>query len=171
MAVSSSTQLVSGDFKRFFGVRVGDPCKGTFYKDGEVTGASGGGTASVNISWDATEFGFRPILVVTMAQIQAGTDPGNVKIDAIDAGTRHSETTSFAYDPVNVAGTFFSPEHVLPRMPIELAEPAESPLVFMRAVFTTNTDLTVYHLHIGGVVYDVEELAAYGGYSKLVETL
>jgi len=170
MAVSNTERVGSVDFRRFMGGR-GSACVGTYDQDVEVTGASGGGTVTLSASWQGLEWGFRPIIVIMAVTGQANSDPGNVRISYVPTGNRRLQgELTYAYDMVAVGGNFLTPEYAFPRVAVE-PRVGDNVDVFMRMIMDTNTDTTNYHMHLFGLVFDVELMGRMGRYQELIAAL
>lgn len=170
MAVSNTETVTAQDFKVWMGGRRG-ACRGTYDQDVEVTGAAGGGTATLAARWVGNEWGFVPIMVIMAVTVQANTDPGFVRVSYVDTGNRRLQgELTYAYDTVVVDGNHITPEYAFPKVPIE---PRDGPSVdlFMRAVFDTNTDTKIYHMHIFGLVFDAEWMSRSGDYRELIQAI
>lgn len=137
----------------------GDPV-GTLSIDGEVTGDSGSGLAVINVTSRKFEHGFHPLIVPTLVSINDDLAAAEeVRFSLINTGNErindniHEVQLAVRAD-VNVArfdrsGFIIEPDS-LPGANI------------MSAVWQTNTDTKVYHLHVFCFMFDAELIAASG---------
>lgn len=174
MAIDQDRAFAPENFHRFAGERDmkdGAPV-GTFSMDAEATGDSGGGTVQIIIQGTKDMFGFRAILIPTAVVYSAVTDPGNALFTYTHTGNGHLQSASqiqMATDMVAVGGNYFAPEFVLARVLVEPDKETNADLFQVK--FDTNTDGTLYHLHVFGVVFDHERLSRVGKFDKLAEFL
>lgn len=159
MSVVGTVDVSAGLYVPFRGVDRRKSPVGTVAVDGEVTGDAGGGAATINITATREMFGFHPMLAATrihtfdsLATLEA------IRLILNFAGNeRISGNFSEVVSPVeqgtdnNVANAAFL------GVPIEPDQVVAANI--LSAVWTTNEDGDLYHLHAFFVVYDLQELA------------
>lgn len=156
--------------KRRAGDRGVDPV-GTLYVDATVTGDSGGGTATIDISMSKEEFGFHAIWVPTIIALSdvlaSAVDVrfiwrsnGNERLSSsLQELVTMSTVQSIQFGAATVAkGLIVDPDQV------------GGDLVFS-ATWATNTDAFAYHLHVYGLVWDGQVMAARGQVPELMAGL
>ncbi len=170
MSLTLSEQVSAEEFKRWMGNRV-STCVGTYDHDFEGTGDGSGGTLTLSLSFDGTEWGFDPIIVITAVSVRISSDPTNVGIVYEVTGNRRlADDLGFASGTVSNQGQFLNPEYVLPRIAIE-PQKGQVTGVFLRALFDSNVNSAIYHFHVWGLVFDAEIMAASGDYREIVAAL
>lgn len=174
MVVTVNASIGDGNFQRYQGERdkKDGGAVGTFSIDMQGVGDSGGGTVTLNLQASRTPFGFRAALVPIAVSVQVTTDPGNVFFSYSDNNNFRLDGAAniqYASDLIQVGSEFFLPEQVVPRVGIEPVTKVAANVFTVR--FTTNTDATVYHLHMFGIVFDRERMAKHGAYGPYTGAL
>lgn len=167
MSVTSIAAVANGTYEPFHTeVRAGpnseDPV-GTVAVDSGVTGDASGGTVTIGVSMRPQEFGFRLLwipLSIVLRDNLAGQDLVNLNYlsvvnDRLDAVVEEFITMEDAAQSLNMG---LSKMYALP---IEVSYGTSGGNV-LTAVWATNTDTKIYHLHVFGPVFDLEVMAREG---------
>lgn len=139
---------------------------GTFSFHGEVTGDSGGGTASVSFSCAHQIFGFHPLLVLKMADSHDNLASAEVVRFTVDfTGNERIGVEAHHTLMAGLAGdsnlNFNSLELERRQVMIEPRRTGGTVVIF---TWGTNTDTKVYHARLWGLVYDLEAFSKRPGY-------
>lgn len=163
MAVDTTVAVENGLYVPFHQKSRGDGYTpvGTLFVDGTATGAAGGGTVSLAISMRAQEFGFRLAWVITNLSISDNLSTAEAVEMSYQAGgnRRINGAIVFSAFPVDVGGqnaVLVEPGAV----PIEGVNQTQGDV--LKALWATNTDTKLYHMHAFGPVYDLELIALIG---------
>jgi len=171
VSVAATTELANGLFVPFMqrtrgGDSHGSPV-GTVTLDATDTGDGSGGTATVSVSIRRTMFGFRtlviPTSIVTFDNL-AAVEP--IRLEFQFAGLRRLVAVhQFVRTSVRHNATNMSE---LGDLGIVLESNLEAATDALAVQWETNTNSVVYHVHLYGVVYDLEILEKYGTLDPLM---
>lgn len=172
MAVETSFNFNRGTFVPFAQRSRGGEsgAVGTVAIDEQITGAAGGGAATLNIDMGKTEFGFRILYVPTFIGVRDNLATAeNVSFSWVATGNKRLPgTATFAQ---NIVSTQVSGVNLgladTSGMLIEGREIADARI--LRFVWETNTDTKIYHVHVFGTAYDLEWIEKYGVIGPVLE--
>jgi len=132
---------------------------GTLMVNAEGTGDSSGGNMDIFIDMKKESFGFRPIWVPTRIETQDNlSSPVVVRVGYSSGGTERLLTNMnevvlpVAFAGVNSANYSY--------MGIAIEPDVVAGDVVLYARWGTNTNSVEYHLHVYGVLYDAQAMAA-----------
>lgn len=149
---------------------VGDRPVGTLGVDSEAVGTATGGTVRIQLAMDLQEFGFPIIWVPTVISLSDNlASPIVVTFGISGSMPRMQANLEEAVVLVATPGLALNVgivENV--SIPMESNAPGQE---VMFAVWGTNTDTKIYHLHAFGPVYDAQVMANEGEVPDLVAGL
>lgn len=160
MVLSASRSVESfGLYTPFRGFDREAGAVGTLFVDAVMTGDATGGTATLIITMKRTEFGFHPIWVPT----RVSTRDNLAAPEAVDFAFRAIGNERLDGDlregklPLAVAGGLNLATYSELGVAIEPQNPTANSV--LQALWSSNVDTKVYHLHAYGILYDGEALA------------
>ncbi len=170
MAVAATRSVGSGLYVPFRGIDRRVSPVGTLSIDATITGAAGGGTATITIAMAKDEFGFHPIWILTRAYV---TEDNNVAQEVLftylAAGNERIQgsITEEVTSRVTINGDNVGNAGLL-AIPIEPDQQSQADVFLAR--WAVNTDTNIYHLHMFGVLYDAQAMAASKEHGARVDT-
>ncbi len=135
---------------------------GTLDVDAEATGAAGGGAVTLRIFLARQVFGFPMMWVPTIVSLLDNLSSAEVAVVryGVTGNVRMTAGLEQAVTLVANSGTGNAGQTENVTIPIEPS--TDSAQEVLQAIWDTNTDTKVYHMHVFGPVYDLQVLAENG---------
>jgi len=160
MAISVTRSVSAGLYVPFRGIDRSVSPVGTLSIDATVTGDATGNPLTIVLSMAKDEFGFHPIWIPTRVEVIENNGSAQEVLfvyqtagnERLQAGLSEEVTTRVTSDGDNIANAEFL------SVPIEPDQP--TPADVYSARWAVNTDTKVYELHMFGVLYDGQAMAA-----------
>lgn len=132
---------------------------GTLYFDAQAAGDGSGGTVTINVQMKKLEFGFHPLWIPTRVSTQ--DDLATAEVVAFAFRSSGMERLSGDLREASLALAVANSLNVAAFRELGVAVETQSltNITVMQAIWLTNTDGKVYHVHIYGILYDGEALA------------
>lgn len=164
MSLNVTGTVSAADLVRFTGPEREDGLVGTFSIDVGATGDASGNPLTVIAQMQRGVWGFPALLVTHAMSVNAvAQDPGFANLGYLAVGNRRIQgDLRFATDFILVDNDYWMTESVIPRI---IVEPTEALASIFVTTFATNADTKVYHLHVAGLVYDLNQLVKSGAYA------
>ncbi len=160
MALSVTRSVGSGLFVPFRGIDRRVSPVGTLSIDATVVGDASGSPVTIVLAMAKEEFGFHPIWIPTRVVVIENNNAAQEVLfvyqtggnERIQGGLSEEITTRVTGDGDNVGNAEFL------AVPIEPDQQAQADVFSARWAVNTNTN--VYELHMFGVLYDAQAMAA-----------
>lgn len=166
MAVTTSVDMATGLFvpwrtAKRGGVDGGDPV-GTLSLDASATGAAGGGTVTLTITAVDGSFGFHAIWVPTYIALQDNLAAAESPLFSWRAAGNARLDVNLFQTFLSIRGAGTDDVSVMQNATVPIEPDNRTATQVMQAIWATNTDTIVYHIHTFGVLFDAELLARAG---------
>ncbi len=172
MSIVVNRTVLTGSFVPYHQAQrgAGNGLVGTFSKDALATGDSGSGTVTINLDMRREEFGF-PAVIVPLT-INTEDDLASLEVvrtTFISAGNPRLEADlAEVVTPVSSGGFQFA---VKDNVAVPLEGLDRTQRTVLSALWATNADGKKYHLHMYGLVYDLQLIARNGFVDPLMSGL
>lgn len=126
--------------------------------DANATGLAGGGSVTISITASKDAFGFPFTWVPTFI----GVDDNLAAAEEVRVSYNGDGNRLLAFSPAQNALSVRSGSQntgVFSNLAIPIEPDGEDPVGILTAVWPTNTDTKLYHLHVFGPVYDMQVIA------------
>lgn len=160
MSVVVDVSVTAGRFVPFRGVNRATGPVASVHVNAEGTGDGSGGSMRINIQMAGLNFGFHSVLVPTRVQVHDNLAAVEVVQLLLASGGNERLTSSLIEHKLTVRSGALNAvdfEHLSVPMEAALTQLTEEDAV--SAVWQTNTNAKVYHVHLFAIVYDGEAIA------------
>lgn len=173
MAVSGTGELLESAYRPWHTMERGADTGvvGVVAVNAEVTGAAGGGTATIHVKAPRNLFGFPYALVPTFLSTSDNLATAEVVSVSIRAGGNRLLSTSLTQAVLPVVSSGPSNIAVFEHLAVPIEPDQEVSTSIIQALWDTNTDTKVYHVHAFFLVFDLQLIARKGRIPDLLAGL